>query len=200
LTVRRVWRVVVYGWPLALLGVIAAAVAGRIGPLQRLQAYLVAHADVVRWLSLLALNLAAVGVLLLLVVYFLMRTENEDQVGATAVELLPVDRRRRLPRSRARRDLNMEAWAEELATGPVDPSSVRGLLTALRRTLQLMPLEQRRLIVMMLGGLCFVSGASSFVFLVGPPFVKLLVLAALLYGTGWVLWHVWHAEGVMRRG
>jgi hypothetical protein len=166
----------VRGVPLVLLVIVAAAMAERIAPLRMLDLYLTNNPALASGLGLVTLNLAAVGLLLLLAVYFLMGAGQQNQVSEPVVQLLPVYRRGRKTRSQVSESAFSDSDAPQLWTETGKSEFSR------------MPLDQRRLFVLRLGGLCLMVGVTGFAFLVGPACVRSVIVVSVTYGVGWLGW------------
>ena len=171
---RQVVRVLLRGLPLLLVATVAVTIADRIAPLRALDVYLAAHPDVALVMAIVTLNVAVVGLLLLIAVHFLMPAGQKDPRGQAAVQLIPVDDDRQ-------------------RSGAYPPQSGAQRSSLSGRFQQNMP--QWRLFATRLGGVCFGLGLSGFLFLAGPPCVKALALLATVYAAGWLAWDLARTNG-----
>jgi hypothetical protein len=169
-------RVLVRGVPLVLTAIAAAAMAERIAPLRMLDLYLSNNPALASGLGLLTLNLAAVGLLLLLAVHFLMGAGEQNPAAGPVVELLPVYRSGR----KTRRGVSENAFS--------DSDSPQMWTEAGETEFSRMSPDQRRLFVLRLGGLCLVVGVTGFAFLVGPACVRSVIVVSVVYSVGWLGW------------
>jgi hypothetical protein len=173
---RGVTRLLQIALMLAVLFVVAV-LAEFVTPLHAMDAHLAALPGLKSALVGLTTGLAAVGVFLLVGTQFIVRVGDERDLSQAEVERTVAARR--APTAWSRFTYRLRGRAA--GAGFSDEASFREVKEAWRRRAWRDEPRWRRFALMALGGLLTTLGLFGLPFVLGPPFIKLLVGGAVLY-------------------
>ena len=167
-----------------LVVLILALVAEHIQPLQDLDAYLTAHPDTIHWLSWLTLGLTGIGVLLLVGTPLVVRVGDESYTDEVVDGTTGSD-----PQPSPQGGLSLYRFrGRQVETSFTDEASLSAVKAAWRQRAWRTSPRWLRFFLMLVGGLFITIGLFGYFAVIGPPVVKLLAAAALVYAgvrTAW---------------
>lgn len=172
------------GTVLLILAILAVAVlAEYITPLRDMDSYLWAHPAVARGLRILTIGLIVLGGVLMIGTQFVVRVGDERPLSEDEiVQQMEMDdgEDRSIYRFRGR----------SVGSGFSDQASLREVKGAWRQGGWRIP-RWRRFFLMILGGFLVLLGILGLFIVIGPPWIKLVSILAILYAmlrTAWAFW------------
>jgi hypothetical protein len=175
------------GTLLLILAILVVAVLSEyITPLHNMDAYLSAHSAVARGLRILTIGLIVLGGLLLVGTQFVVRVGDERPLTGDEVEQqanMTTGWQRSIYRFRGK----------SVGSGFSDQASFHEVKGAWRRGAWLTTPRWQRLFLMMAGGFCLMFGLFGLFIVIGPPWIKLVSILAILYATLRTVWAFWRA-------
>jgi hypothetical protein len=170
---------------LILAILVVAVVAEYITPLRDMDTYLSAHPAVARGLLTLTIGLTVLGGVLLVGTQFVVRVGDERPLSEDEAEQ-QVDTTAGWGRRTYR------FWGRSVGSGFSDQASIHEVKEAWRQGAWRIP-RWRRFFLMIMGGFLVLFGIFGLFTVIGPPWIKLISIVAILYATLRTAWAFWRA-------
>jgi hypothetical protein len=168
---------------LALLAV--AVIAEYIAPLQDMDAYLWAHPATARGLRILTIGLIVLGGVLMIGTQFVVRVGDERPLSEDEVQ-------QEMQEAAGEERSFYRFRGRSVGSGFSDQASFHEVKEAWRQGAWFVP-RWRRFFLMMLGGFLVLFGIFGLFIVIGPPWIKLISIVALLYVMLRTAWGFWRA-------